>query len=370
MATLEDIYRKSRLCERISAQEALLLYESGDLLELGKLADSYRQHLIPGNRVSYLIDRNINYTNVCNSDCSFCGFYRHDPKHPESYVLSRDEIEQKVSEAIELGATRILLQGGHNDELPFSFYVDLITWLHDTFNIELNCFSPSEIHQMHLVSGESYRHILTRLQEAGMRGLPGGGAELLDDDVRKRVSPKKIRSGVWLEVMSIAQELGLTTTATMVIGFGETLEQRINHLRKLRDLQDESLSKGHTGFNAFISWPLQHNENTSMGRSRLRENYGADSLQYLRNVAVSRLFLDNIIHHQASWPTLGIETGKMALLFGCDDFGSTMMEENVVSKAGALTQNKWEMSPEELRSVITDAGFSPVQRDSSYAYRV
>ncbi|MCB0336059.1 MAG: CofH family radical SAM protein [Bdellovibrionales bacterium] len=352
--------------QRISEQEAMELYRNAPLSTLGALANQKRQAANPGDRVSYLIDRNINYTNVCNSDCTFCGFYQYDPRHPEAYVLSREQIREKIDEALELGATRILLQGGHNDELSYDFYVELISWIHDNFDIEINSFSPSEIHQMHLVSGKSYVDILTELQAAGMRGLPGGGAEILDDEVRKRVSPKKIRSQTWLDIMEIAQELGLTTTATMVIGFGESVENRINHLSGLRNLQDKSLAKGKAGFNAFISWVLQKNENTSMGRSRHRDTYGASSSEYLRNVAIGRIFLDNIIHHQASWPTLGPDVAQIGLHFGCDDFGSTMMEENVVSKAGALTQSKWEMSPEELRDEIRGAGFIPVQRNSSY----
>jgi cyclic dehypoxanthinyl futalosine synthase len=219
---------------------------------------------------------------------------------------------------------------------------------------------------MHLVSGKSYFDILSDLKSAGMKGLPGGGAELLVDSVRKRVSPKKIGAEVWLNVMAVAHSLDLTTTATMVIGFGEGWSERLEHMQRLRDLQDDSLAKGYTGFNAFISWPLQHNENTSMGRSRHRQNYGADSIEYLKNVAIGRLFLDNIPHHAASWPTLGAEVGKIALHFGCDDFGSTMMEENVVSKAGALTQSKWEMSPAEMIEHIENAGFQAAQRDSSY----
>lgn len=362
----ESSRSEDEIVERVTVKEALDLYENGELASLGARANEIRQSVVPGRAVTFLIDRNINYTNVCNSDCTFCGFYRPTSKHPESYVLSREELRQKVEEALDLGATRLLLQGGHNDDLPYDFYPEMISWLTENFDIELNAFSPSEIHQMHLVSGKEYEEILSELKQAGMKGLPGGGAELLVDSVRKRVSPKKIGADIWLEVMGIAQSLDLTTTATMVIGFGESIADRIEHLRRLRDLQDSSIKKGHEGFNAFISWTLQHNENTSMGRSRHRVNYGADSGAYLRNVAVGRIFLDNIPHHGASWPTLGVEVGKLALHFGCDDFGSTMMEENVVSQAGGLTQNKWSMSPEELRGVIREAGFEPVQRNTAY----
>lgn len=352
--------------KRLERDAAAQLYAETPLAELGALAHSRREQAVPGKTVTYLIDRNINYTNVCNSDCTFCGFYRPSSDHPEAYVLGRDEMRQKIEEALELGATRILLQGGHNDDLPYEFYGELISWISSNFPIEINAFSPSEIHQMKLVSGRSYFEILSDLKAAGMRGLPGGGAENLDSTVRKRVSPKKISGETWIEVMEAAHELELTTTATMVIGFGETLEQRLNHFDMLRDLQDRSRAKGKTGFNAFISWVLLHNENTSMGRSRHRESYGAGTSEYLRNLAFARIYLDNIIHHQSSWPTLGADVAQLGLHFGADDFGSTMMEENVVSQAGALTQNKWCMSPEELRGYIYAAGFEPLQRDTSY----
>lgn len=365
---IQNIVEKVRNGIRISSNEALTIYMELDLATLGSLANTVRQRINPGNKVSYLIDRNINYTNVCNSDCSFCGFYRRSSSHEEAYVQSKDELAERINEAIELGATRILLQGGHNDDLKFDYYLDLVSWINNNFDIEINSFSPSEIHQMHLVSGLSYEDILSQLKDCGMKGLPGGGAEILDDEVRKRVSPKKIDSKIWLSVMEIAQRLSLTTTSSMIIGFGESVESRIIHLEKLRNLQDISQASGYEGFNAFISWTLQLNENTSMGRSRHREQYGASSIEYLRNLAVARIFLDNIPHHAASWPTLGVDIAKVALHFGCDDFGSTMMEENVVSKAGALTQSKWSMSPEEIEKEITSAGFIPVKRNTSYEY--
>ncbi len=352
--------------ERISGLEALEVWHLFDFTELASLAQTVRFRQNPTFAVSYLIDRNINYTNVCNSDCSFCAFYRHNPRDPEAYVLSRETLSEKVLEAKELGATRLLLQGGHNDELPYGFYLEMIDWLHSTFKLDLNAFSPSEIHQMTLVSGKSSRHVLEDLKACGLNGLPGGGAEILDDEVRRRISPKKISAGRWLEVMQDAQSLDLVTTATMVIGFGETLEQRINHLERLRELQDRSKSRGHAGFNLFISWTHQFNERTSLGRSRHVAKYGAGALEYLKNVAWCRIFLDNIRHHQSSWPTCGPHVAEIGLHAGCDDIGSTMMEENVVSKAGAPTATKWSMSPAELEMHIQQAGFTPVQRDSSF----
>lgn len=364
---MEEIYGKIRAGQRINREEAIVLHHKADLLELAKLANYTRQKCNPNKIVTYLVDRNINYTNVCNTDCSFCGFYRHDPKDPEAYVNSKDLIGSKIEEALELGATRILLQGGHNDQLPYSYYTDLITWIHTTYpKIEINSFSPSEIQQMAKVSGKGYEEILRELKECGMRGLPGGGGELLDDDIRQKFSPKKIKSDEWIKIMEVAQSLGLTTTATMVIGFGETIEQRLNHLERLRNAQDRSQKAGYEGFNAFISWNLMFNENTSVGRSRHSADYGVSAVEYLRNVALSRIFLDNIPHHQSSWPTLGPNIAQIGLHFGCDDIGSTMMEENVVSKAGAPTKQKWSMSPEELRSYIRGAGFTPAQRNTSF----
>ncbi|MCB0309995.1 MAG: CofH family radical SAM protein [Bdellovibrionales bacterium] len=363
---LESIFKNLLAGARLDIESAVALYQQAALLDLARAANFARFLHCPEQRVTYLVDRNINYTNVCNTDCSFCGFYRPDSKHPEAYVISREELTQKIEEALQIGATRILLQGGHNDQLSYDYYLDLVSWIHDNFPIELNAFSPSEIKQMHLVSGKSYQEILSELQQAGLAGLPGGGAEILDDDVRKRVSPKKILASEWIEIMEVAHGLSLTTSATMVIGFGETLEQRLNHLTRLRDAQDRSRSKGLRGFGTFISWTLQHNENTSMGRSRHAAGYGAGAIEYLRHVAIGRLFLDNITHHQASWPTLGTDIAQVALHFGCDDIGSTMLEENVVSQAGAPTKHCWSMSPEALRGCIRDAGFAAAQRNSAF----
>jgi cyclic dehypoxanthinyl futalosine synthase len=363
---LNDIAARVAAGERISRADALELYLRGDLLDLGQLAQKVRFRINPENRATYLIDRNINYTNVCNSDCSFCAFYRRDSKASDAYVNSKEVIGKKIEEALAWGATRILLQGGHNDELPYQYYPDLIQWITSRYPIELNAFSPSEIHQMVKVSGKDIRTVLCDLQSAGMKGLPGGGAEILDDEIRKIVSPKKIKTQEWLDVMAVSHELGLTTTASMVIGMGEDVHHRINHLERLRELQDRSRAAGYTGFNLFISWNLVADENTPMSRSKHRVDRQVHAVEYLRNLAVSRIFLDNIPHHQSSWPTLGPHVAQMGLQFGCDDFGSTMMEENVVSQAGAPTKSKWAMSPEELQAFIRSAGFTPAQRNTSF----
>lgn len=357
--------RKVLSGQRLSRDEASALWHAAGPLEMAELANIVRWKVNPTPIVTYLVDRNINYTNVCNTDCSFCAFYRHDSRHPEAYVLDDAQLDQKIEEAIELGATRILLQGGHNDELPFGYYINLISRIKSKYGIALNAFSPSEVQQMHKISGKSYREILEELKQAGLDGLPGGGAEILDDEVRLRVSPKKTKADEWIEIMEVAQSLDLITTATMVIGFGETLENRLNHLERLRALQDRSIAAGHSGFNMFISWILVFNDKTSIGRSRHADRYGASATEYLKNIAWCRIFLDNIAHHQASWPTLGPDIAQIGLHFGCDDIGSTMMEENVVSQAGAPTKDKWSMSPEELRTHIRGAGFVPAQRDSA-----
>jgi len=364
--SVELIERKIMAAERITRHDAQTLYEHADLLSLGKLAQIVRYRIHPQKQVTFLIDRNINYTNICNSDCSFCAFYRRDAKVADAYVNSKEVIGKKIEEALTWGATRILLQGGHNDDLPYQYYIDLISWIKQNYPIELNAFSPSEINQMMKVSGKDARAVLSDLKAAGMKGLPGGGAEILDDEVRARVSPKKIRTAEWLAIMQVAHELDLTTTASMVIGFGESLEQRLNHLERLRDLQDSSLAKGLRGFNLFISWNLVADENTPMSKSRHRDSNHISATEYLRNLAVARIYLDNIEHHQSSWPTLGANVAQMGLHFGCDDFGSTMMEENVVSQAGAPTKEKWSMSPDELKSYIRSAGFTAAQRNTSF----
>jgi cyclic dehypoxanthinyl futalosine synthase len=363
---LSDVIAAVEAGKRLCRDDARVLYEEAPLSELGRLSALIRQRLLPGKQVTFLIDRNINYTNVCNTDCSFCGFYRHNPRDPESYVLSRAVIGKKIEEALALGATRILLQGGHNDELPYTYYVELIEWLHNTFPIELNAFSPSEVQQMARISGKSYFEILSELKSVGLAGLPGGGGEILDDEVRRRVSPKKIKADEWIEVMRVAHGLDLTTTATMVIGFGETIEQRLNHFDRVRNLQEETHARGLRGFNGFISWPLQSNENTSLGRSRKSATYGAGTDEYLRNATLARIYLQTIPHHQSSWPTMGGEVAQRGLTYGLDDIGSTMMEENVVSQAGGKSKEKWAMSPEELCGMITAAGFTPAQRNSRY----
>jgi len=363
VATTEKLLHEARAGRRLGFEEAVRLYRDAELLELGRTAQAARFRKHPERRVTYLIDRNINYTNVCTADCQFCAFYRPTVDHPEAYTLSREAIGRKIEELLEVGGTRILMQGGHHPDLRLAWYEELLRWLRATYpEIEINAFSPSEIDNIARIEGIGMEAVLMRLQAAGLAGLPGGGAEMLDDDVRARVSPKKQSAAGWLEAMRIAQRLGLLTTSTMVIGFGEGIEQRIGHLQKLRDLQDESLRAHGNGFTAFIAWTLQ-TENTSLGRSKARDELGASAQDYLRLTAVARLFLDNVPHIQASWPTQGVRMAEVALEFGCDDFGSTMLEENVVSAAGTSLRQVAEIT---LQKSIRGAGYVPAQRDSRY----
>lgn len=360
-ATLEVISR-ARQGERLSAADGALLHSGAPTLELGAAAHDIRNRRVLPGRATYLVDRNLNYTNICVTDCQFCAFYR-PPGDPESYVNSREVLGRKIEELQAMEGTRILMQGGHHPDLRLSWYEDLLRWISRTFpSIEIDAFSPSEIQHIAGIEGLTIEAILGRLIDCGLRGLPGGGAEILDDAVRTRISPKKQKTAEWLEVMRTAQRLGLVTTASMVIGFGETAEQRMSHLLRVRELQDESRSSHGNGFTAFIMWTAQF-ENTSLGVSRQRSVLGAGREEYLRHLAISRLMLDNFDHLQASWPTMGPEVAQESLRFGADDYGSTMLEENVVSAAGTT---RTRMEAAEIRRRIRAAGFHPAQRDTRY----
>lgn len=350
---------------RITVGEAVELYRNAPLHALRKSAHQKRL-LINGNKnVTYLIDRNINYTNICTINCQFCSFYR-PPGHDETYTQTIDEISQRVKELEEIQGVRILMQGGVNPELGMDYYTNLLSELkkrHPT--IDLDCFSPIEIEGIAEVTGLTTIEVLRQLKDAGMHGLPGGGAEILVESVRKDVSPKKGHPDNWLKVMGEAQSLGLVTSATNVFGFGESIENRVEHMARIRNLQDESLSAHSTGFTSFIAWPVQLENNTYGKRNKGQNKFelGAGPTEYLRHVAVSRLFFDNISHIQASWPTMGIHVAQMALLGGADDAGSTMMEENVVSASGT---EKIQATELELQDTIVRAGFKPVRRNSRY----
>ncbi len=336
----------------ISRQEALDMYASNDLIGIGMEADAVRRRLHPEGVVSYIIDRNINYTNFCTEYCSFCAFYR-PMGHKEGYVLDQDVIFDKIQETIDLGGTGILMQGGLHADLKIEWYEVLLRNIKTRFRIHTHCFSASEITNIAEVSGLTLRDTIARLRDAGLDSIPGGGAEILDDAVRYRISRLKGTTQQWIDVHRTAHALGMSTTATMMFGTGETMEQRVNHFEIVRQIQEDT-----GGFTAFIPWSFQR-ENTSLGRFIKEE---ATAVEYLQTLAISRIYLDNILNVQSSWVTPGLKTCQVGLRFGGNDVGSIMIEENVVSAAG--THNR--ASEEELRRMIRDAGFVPKQRDTLY----
>ncbi|HET6281885.1 MAG TPA: cyclic dehypoxanthinyl futalosine synthase [Polyangia bacterium] len=335
---------------RISHEEAIRLYQQAPTLELGAAADARRQALHPDGVVTYIIDRNVNYTNVCVTRCKFCNFYR-PPGSKEGYTLSREVLAQKLQETVDLGGVQILLQGGLNPDLPLSYYEDLFRWMKANFPLAIHGLSPEEIRYIAELENKPIRTIIERLVAAGLDSIPGGGAEILDDEIRHQISPLKCSTATWLEVMRQGHALGLRTTATMVFGFGETPTHIVNHLEHLRALQDQT-----AGFTAFISWPFQA-EGT---RLKLRDDTTA--MRYLRLFALARLYLDNFPSLQVSWPTMGPEVGQVALRFGGNDFGSAMIEENVVSQAGAI----FSLSADDIERYVRGAGFSPRRRNMRY----
>ena len=336
----------------MTRSEAIDLFRSDDLIGLGMAADQVRRKLHPDGIVSYIIDRKINYTNFCTEYCSFCAFYR-PMGHTEGYVHPKEVIFDKIQETLDLGGTGILMQGGLHPELKIEWYEDLRRSIKQRFDIWCHCFSAPEIMNIAKVSGLSLYDTLARLKDAGLDSLPGGGAEILDDEVRRRISRLKSSVQDWIDVHRTCHALGLRTTATMMFGAGETIEQRMNHFDIVRQIQEET-----GGFTAFIPWSFQR-ENTSLGRFVKEE---ATAVEYLKVLALSRLYLENILNIQSSWVTPGLKTCQIGLRFGGNDVGSIMIEENVVSAAGAHHR----ASEEELRRLIRDAGFVPKQRDTLY----
>src|SRR5215213_4327568 len=354
MSDIQPILDKVLDGGRMSTEECTTLLESYDIARIGAAAHELRMRKNNPEIVTYIIDRNINYTNVCNVVCTFCAFYRR-PGKPDTYVHSIEEICKRIDETIALGGTGVLMQGGLHPDYGIEWYEDLLSALHQKYpTFQLHCFSPPEIHNIHLISGLDYETIMRRLKGAGLYSMPGGGGEILDDEVRKRVSTK-CTTDEWLAVMRATHKVGLRSTATMMFGIGDSTVHQVRHLQRVRDLQDET-----GGFTAFIPWTFQR-ENTALGRRIKDEPTGLD---YLRMLAVSRLFLDNVEHVQSSWLTQGLRLGQVALRFGADDMGSIMIEENVVSAAGAHNTADEKM----LRYLVREAGFRPQQRDILYRH--
>ncbi|MEE8166192.1 MAG: cyclic dehypoxanthinyl futalosine synthase [Myxococcota bacterium] len=337
---------------RISAADALALLTEGDLLDLGLAADAVRDRHNDASIATYNIDRNINYTNICVYKCRFCAFYR-PPGDSEGYLLPLEQIGQKVEETLALNGTGILMQGGVHPDLPLSYYEELLSYLRERYPaIHLHAFSPPEIKFIAMKERMSFFDVIERLMAAGLASIPGGGAEVLSDDIRREVlAYSKCSAEEWIDVMRQAHRNDLRTSATMMYGMGETLEARVEHFQRIRDLQDET-----GGFTAFISWTFQH-EHTDMAETP--ETYAHE---YLRTLAVSRLFLDNVDHFQTSWVTQGKKIGQLGLSFGADDMGSIMIEENVVASAGT----SYRMSQDEMEHLILQAGYEPRQRTNLY----
>jgi len=335
--------------QRLRPEQAVMLFDNAVLLDLARAAHAVCHDKHPDGIVSFLIDRNINYTNICRNQCSFCAFFR--PKgHPEAYVLSQAEIEDKVAETVRLGGTQVMLQGGINPELKLNYYVHMFSEIKKKFRIRIHSLSPPEVIHIAESEGMSVASVLRELTRAGLDSLPGGGAEILVDRVRQRISPRKISASQWLEVMREAHLQGMKTTATMMFGTGETVEERISHLAQIRELQDET-----GGFLSFIPWTFQPG-NTALGGKSI------PSIEYLRMLSISRLFLDNFTNVQGSWVTQGREIGQVCLSFGANDLGSIMIEENVVRAAGITHR----ITVDEMVYLIRKAGKIPAQRDTEF----
>jgi cyclic dehypoxanthinyl futalosine synthase len=374
-----ELSDRIRAGERITDADALALLDSRDLLALGALAEERRQRAVPGDLVTFIIDRNINYTNLCLTQCDFCAFYR-PVGDGEGYLLSKDEIYAKIQETLDLGGTAVMMQGGLHPELDIAYYEDLFSSIKTRFDITIHSLSPPEVLHIARVSDLPVGETLGRLHTAGLDSLPGGGAEILVDRVRRHVAPRKASTGEWLGVMREAHRSGMPTTATMMFGSVETPAERVEHLRRIRDLQDETLGQrpdaaaapappaatrapdrptpAPVGFRAFIPWTFQEGNTALEGFTE-----PATAVDYLTTLAVSRIYLDNVPHIQASWVTQGLKIGQVALRFGADDLGSTMIEENVVAAAGV----SYRVNAEELVRAVEAAGFRAAQRRTDYS---
>ena len=348
--SLDTLIARAAEGERLSAAEGERLVADASLFDLGLAADAVRRRKHPHEVVTYIVDRNINYTNVCTTSCRFCAFYR-PLGHPEAWVLSREQLAQKLQEVVDADGVQILLQGGLHPELRIEWYEDLFRWIKSEFRLGLHALSPEEILHIGRLESLSVRVVLERLRAAGLDSVPGGGAEILVDRVRRKIAKAKCTSDEWLGVMRVAHHMGLRSSATMMYGTVDTSRDRIAHLLKIRDLQDET-----RGFTAFFCWDFQHERGTRI------ESGDSGTVLYLRQQAVARILLDNVDHVGASWVTQGPEVGQVALRFGADDFGSVMFEENVVSSAGTT----FCMNAEAMERRIRAAGFKAARRNVRY----
>ncbi len=367
---ISDVLQRGADGGRISAEEALLLYTDAPLHALGEAADAVRRRRYPDRIVTYLIDRNINYTNVCVTACKFCAFYRA-PKHEEGWSHSLEEILRRCGEAVDLGATQVMLQGGHHPDYGVDYYETLFAAVKSAYpELVIHSIGPSEIMHMAKVSDVSIEDAVRRIHAAGLDSIAGAGAEMLPERPRRAIAPLKESGERWLEVMEVAHGLGVESTATMMMGTGETNAERIEHLRMIRDVQDKANRAGYAsaaapagadrtgGFRAFIPWTYQPENNHLRGRTQ------ATTLEYLRLVAVARIFFDNVAHLQSSWLTTGKDVGQLSLHMGVDDLGSIMLEENVISSAGARHRSNLH----DLVWLIRSAGRIPAQRDTLYRH--
>ncbi len=351
--SLTDLLDKAATGGRLTFDEGVRLYKEADLHDLGAAAHARRLQMYPDPVVTYVIDTTINYTNICNVHCTFCAFFRPE-KHGEGYTMSHDDVIARAKYAADQGATQIMIQGGVNPDLPLSWFEELFTRVaRELPHVDIHSLSVSEVIGLANVEQIPVREVLARLKAAGMKSLPGAGAEILVERVRKRISARKVQPDKWLGVMREAQLLGMPTTATMMFGSIETEEERIEHLKVIRDLQDET-----GGFTAFIPWYYVPFKTPLRGKE-------ATGLQYLRVLAISRLFLDNVAHLQASWLTPGLKLGQLALFYGCDDMGGTIIEEQVVRDAGSTNA----ATRRDLEQAILGAGFRPVIRDTYWNIR-
>jgi cyclic dehypoxanthinyl futalosine synthase len=352
-SAVREVLDRALAGERISDEDAAELLRSRDLVAVGEVAHEIRNRKNPADVVTFVVDRNLNYSNVCVTDCDFCAFYRRPGDTREGYTLPRSVIFKKIEETLAVGGTAVLMQGGHNPDLDIDWYEGLFRDIKSRYRIHLHALSPSEIQHIARRSRLTTSETLSRLRDAGLDSLPGGGAEILVDRVRNVIAAKKTKTEEWLGVMRAAHRLGMSTTATMMWGHVETLEERVEHMRRIRDLQDEM-----HGFRAFISWTYQP-DNTRLAS---QVSWHPTSFDYLLMQAVSRIYLDNVDHIQSSWVTQGVKIGQVALFFGADDLGSIMIEENVVSAAGTTHR----ASTEDFLHLIRNAGFRPRQRDTLY----